>query len=75
MFFLLLPPSFRQETKKKKNSYHLFFISVSNLVNWRERDVYFKRKKSWLLDCLLIKDLDPKDPVDFVLRFSLMKKK
>ena len=33
------------------------------------------KKESWLLDCLLIKDLDPKDPVDFVLRFSLMKKK
>jgi len=32
------------------------------------------KKESWLFYCLLVNDMDPKYPIDFLLHFSLMKK-
>lgn len=63
--------------KKKKRNF--WIVEYQNDIKNNGTIVVFenrfkKKKESWWFYCLLFKDPDPKDPVDFVLLFSLIEK-
>jgi len=63
--------------KKKRN---FWIVEYQNDIKNNGTIVVFKNrfkkiKESWLFYCLLFKDPNPKDLVDFVLLYSLIEKK